>query len=213
MSSYRSALFCAAAFTLLACGDDSAVGTGGGGGSGTTSATTSAATTSAATTAASTTAAQTTTTVGSGGAGGEGGADPSPCSDECAADDGCDESPANPDQTGDCAACIQGEVTQATDSPCTVAGATGDCCAELQDCGDFITCLLTSGDQAACATEFPQGAQKAIACILESCGECGDGSIPEGTGGGGGGGVGGGGGAGDGGAGGGTGGAGGAGGN
>lgn len=175
-----------AAAGLVACGDD----TGGEGGAGGASSTTSASGSTSGSPASSGATNPTTTSggqggdpgPGSGGAGGEGAGEPTaPCATECAADEGCNEVPANPEDGGDCAECVLAEA--AAQSECAIAGAFSADCQDNEDCAAYVDCVLNQGET--CGEDFPEGAAIAAALVLANCGECGDGSIGEGTGGGG----------------------------
>ena len=172
---YLGVVAAMAAMGLVACGDD----TGGGGGSGGTGSGGGATTGSAGgSTTGSTTGtgtgtggddATTGTGTGTGGGGTGGGGSTAPCADECAADAGCDETPANPD--GACSECVQAEADQGTDSECAVEGALGPCCQDNPDCSESVTCVLSAGET--CRVDFPHGPLRASACVLSSCGDCG----------------------------------------
>lgn len=154
------------AMGLVACSSDETgasgtgggTGTGGGAGTGGDAATTAAGTGgSDATTASST---------------GSGGADEGPpCAAVCADDAGCDADP--PDPGDECGGCVQDEADQGTDSECAVAGALGDCCQSVPDCSDYVSCVLADDPDVVCEEDFPEGAGRASACVLASCGECG----------------------------------------
>lgn len=210
MNRSLSAVFGTVLVALLGCGDDTSSGSGGSGSTSTGAGGDDTSTTTTTGTTTTTTAGgggddgvggdptgggaggagQGGTGPGSGGAGGE--ASTAPCAGECAGDPGCDEVPVAPGEA--CQACLTTEVSAGFESECAVDGATGACCSSDAACGDFVNCLIGSGgDVQGCGAQNPDGAQKALACIADSCGDCGDGSTGgEGGGGQGGGGQGGG---------------------
>jgi hypothetical protein len=153
------------AMALVACGDDTG-GSGTGGGTGTGSGGGATGTGGeAATTAATTTAAST----GSGGGG-----DEFTCGAECADDPGCDLDP--PDPGDECGGCVQAEGDKGTSSPCAVEGALGECCQGADGetpCADYVTCVLADDPDVVCEDDFPEGAARASACVLSTCGGCG----------------------------------------
>ncbi len=167
------------AMGLVACGDDTggAGGAGGGGTGGDAAATTTATTGSTPTAAGTGGGDAATTTAGTGGGdtgtggGGTGGEAPEllPCEEACADDLGCDESPANPEDGGDCATCVQAEGDAQSD--CAFTGALAPCCQENDDCAAYIECVLGGSDT--CGDDNPVGASRAAECVLESCGACG----------------------------------------
>jgi hypothetical protein len=156
-----------AAMGLVACGDDTGGGGGSGGGTGGGATATGTGGTATATgTGGGTTATGTATATRTGTGGG---GSTAPCAEACAADAGCDESPANPD--GACSECVQAQADMGTDSECAVEGALGPCCQDNSECSEYVTCVLTGGET--CDADFPAGGARASECVLNSCGDCG----------------------------------------
>ena len=114
--------------------------------------------------AASSGATTTTTTTGPGGCEVTGS---SPCADVCQCSAGCMASPAEAE--GACATCVQAEANATSD--CAVAGSFGDCCQNDAACVDYVDCRLAG--ESGCDASFPAGADRATACVIASCGDCG----------------------------------------
>jgi hypothetical protein len=175
------------AMALVACGDDTGgaggAGTGGtgSGGDGTTTATGS--TTSGGDGGGGGDTTSSTTSGGDGGGGGDtgaggGGGEPAapPCAEACADDPGCDESPANVEDTGECATCVQAQADMGVGSECAAAGALGPCCAGddpsvTTPCSEYVQCVIGQGTT--CEADHPEGSERAAECVLASCGSCG----------------------------------------
>lgn len=102
--------------------------------------------------------------------GGQGGGSGLACGDECANDAGCDQEPPIPGIT--CGTCVQTQANTQTD--CALEAAFGDACQNDADCSDYVTCVLSQGNN--CAQTYADGYEIARQEALLACGGCGDGA-------------------------------------
>jgi hypothetical protein len=145
---------------MVACGDDT--GSGGAGGTG-------GDTSSSTGTKASTTGTGTATT-GTGTASSTSSGMAAPCAMVCMGDPGCMMDPADPGM--ECGDCVQMQADMF--AACAVAILTDPACQDVQDCADYVDCVVGMGTT--CETDFPAGYALAAAITLFNCGACGDGT-------------------------------------